>query len=236
MRGHQRCARTADTASANRTSPPPAMSYPPRLDRRRHHAHPDARGSYDSTPIVIPRFRRTRQRLDPNGSIESDPAITARLDCASARRVTPDRVLPSIVTRTGRPAPAVTAATTRSARAWWCPSLNLAERLQRSHSVSGWWARRWAHGSHVRPKRGARATVASYRRTICVEPDQAQNHRYAMLRRRPRRALRLFLFSPFHGRRHRLTPHGWPQFRWYLRPAAFAYPVYFRMLKHRSRL
>jgi hypothetical protein len=45
--------------------------------------------------------------------------------------------------------------TTRSARAWWCPSLNLAERLRRSHSVSGWWARRWAHGGHVKTQKGS---------------------------------------------------------------------------------
>ena len=45
---------------------------------------PDARGSHDSTPIAIPRVRRKRQRLGPNGSIESDPAVNVR-----ARRVRP---------------------------------------------------------------------------------------------------------------------------------------------------
>ena len=41
-------------------------------------AHPTASASYDSTPIAIPRARRKRQRLGPNGSIESDPAVLIR--------------------------------------------------------------------------------------------------------------------------------------------------------------
>ena len=48
-------------------------------------AHAPTPGApHDSTPIAIPRVRRKRQRLGPNGSIESDPAVNVR-----ARRVRP---------------------------------------------------------------------------------------------------------------------------------------------------
>jgi len=43
---------------------------------------------------AVPRVRRKRQRLGPNGSIESDPASTSGLEACAAGRVTPDRVLP----------------------------------------------------------------------------------------------------------------------------------------------
>ena len=63
----------------------PETSWPPQSDFRRHHARPDARRSHDSTPIVIPRVRRNRQRLRPNDSIESDPAIDPRAPCMRSR-------------------------------------------------------------------------------------------------------------------------------------------------------
>ena len=48
------------------------------------------------------RVRRKRQRLGPNGSIESDPAIERQpRHAAPARRVTPDRVLPFIASQRG---------------------------------------------------------------------------------------------------------------------------------------
>ena len=65
---------SAMTASGS-GRPSPETSQPPRPDLPRHHARPDARRSHDSTPIVISRVRRKRQRLGPNGSIESDPAV-----------------------------------------------------------------------------------------------------------------------------------------------------------------
>ena len=55
---------------------------------------PPHRPPYDSTPIVIRRVRRRRQRLRSNDSIESDPARQHRtLTRALERRVTLDRVL-----------------------------------------------------------------------------------------------------------------------------------------------
>jgi hypothetical protein len=62
-----------------------------------HRQHPPGlhRPPYDSTPILIRRIRRKRQRLRSNGSIESDPARQRQPSRrALARRVTPDRVLP----------------------------------------------------------------------------------------------------------------------------------------------
>jgi hypothetical protein len=56
----------------------PGLSSPPRSGLRRDDARPKARGPHDSTPIVEGRVRRKRQRLGPNGSIESDPAVNVR--------------------------------------------------------------------------------------------------------------------------------------------------------------
>jgi len=57
------------------------------------------RPPYDSTPILIDRVRRKRQRLRSNGSIESDSAIYHPLSADTpARRVTPDRVITSVRT------------------------------------------------------------------------------------------------------------------------------------------
>jgi hypothetical protein len=57
------------------------------------------RPPYDSTPILIDRVRRNRQRLRSNGSIESDSAVHHPLSADTpARRVTPDRVITFIVT------------------------------------------------------------------------------------------------------------------------------------------
>jgi hypothetical protein len=50
------------------------------------------------THIAVPRVRRKRQRLRSNGSIESDPAVNVRARGVSVRRVTPDRVLPLLLT------------------------------------------------------------------------------------------------------------------------------------------
>ena len=57
------------------------------------------RPPYDSTPILIRRVRRRRQRLRSNGSFESDPASQPQRSMrAHVRRVTPDRVLPLVGT------------------------------------------------------------------------------------------------------------------------------------------
>jgi hypothetical protein len=66
---------------------------PPRTRNRNTSARPH-RPPYDSTPILIDRVRRKRQRLRSNGSIESDSAVHHPLSADTpARRVTPDRVI-----------------------------------------------------------------------------------------------------------------------------------------------
>jgi hypothetical protein len=70
----------ADTASANILSPPARDVLTTSIGPTSSHARPVARRSHDSTPIVIPRVRRKRQRLGPNGSIESDPAVNVGLE------------------------------------------------------------------------------------------------------------------------------------------------------------
>ena len=58
------------------------------------------RPPYDSTPILIDRVRRKRQRLRSNGSIESDSAVHHPLSADTpARRVTLDRVLTLVATQ-----------------------------------------------------------------------------------------------------------------------------------------
>ena len=79
----------------------------PQGTRNRHTSARPHPPPYDSTPILIDRVRRTRQRLRSNGSIESDPAIHPPLSADTpARRVTLDRVLTLIrsnpVCRAGR--------------------------------------------------------------------------------------------------------------------------------------
>ena len=79
-RGHRRCARTADTVSANILAPPvrddlTASIGPPSSPRT-----PRRQGLSRFNTHSYPCVRRKRQRLGPNGSFESDPRSTSGLE------------------------------------------------------------------------------------------------------------------------------------------------------------
>jgi hypothetical protein len=64
-------------------------SPPPTGHREPQHINPPHMPPYDSTPILIDRVRRKRQRLRSNGSIGSDSAAPPHRSCAHLRAESP---------------------------------------------------------------------------------------------------------------------------------------------------
>ena len=143
--GHQ--PRTSHASVASATRPSRSRGGPARAP---------AGGPHDSTPIAEGRVRRKRQRLGPNGSIESDPAVDIGLERARVRRVTPDRVLPSLVTNASCRRGSWNASDSRTAR------LLPAHWLRASHATK--LARSTNGVAIARPS--ARCELA----TACAEP------------------------------------------------------------------